>query len=329
MLAGANVHGVRVHKLAPLAAWFMHERGEPIPPAFATAERGASVARLAARPLLERIRASCDGPLVLIKGPEVAGRYPGQSRYFFDVDLLVPDPWETQRALLAAGFVEDGEFYEDAQHLRPLRWPLLGLKVEIHKHPSWPKRLEPPRPEEILEAALPSACGVEGIDTADPARHALIVAAHAWKEDPLGTMRDLVDVAALAADASEPELDRLADAWGLGKVWRTTRDTAHAVIEGQPLPRAVRVWARHLETLRERTLLESYLRQWLQGFWKLPPRDAWLETRDAVRRQLRPRAGEPRRRKLRRSAYALLHVRRPHSVHDREARKRAGSTGLP
>lgn len=32
---------------------------------------------LIAPPLLERIRAACDGPLVLVKGPEIARLYPG------------------------------------------------------------------------------------------------------------------------------------------------------------------------------------------------------------------------------------------------------------
>jgi len=281
---------------------------------------------LAATPLLERIRSSCDGPLVLIKGPEVARRYPGHSRYFFDVDLLAPDPWAVHRALLAAGFVDVGRNAVDyAHHLRPLRWPALGLTVEIHKGPAWPKRLQRPRLDEIVEAALPSSCGVEGIETPDPRHHAVIIAAHAWRENPLGTMRDLIDIAAISAEASEHEIERVAHAWGLDRVWRNTWRTTEAVIEGRPLPLSLRVWARHLESLRDRTVLEGHLAVWLQGFWKLPPGLAWLEARDAVRSQLRPRWGEPRRAKLMRVARRLRHLHRPHSVRDREERRLAGA----
>ena len=179
--------GIRVHKLGALAGRFRRLQGEPVPPPLAGDERGAAVAAVIAKPMLQRIRSVCDGPLVLVKGPEVARLYPGQARVYGDLDLLVPDPWAVQRELLAAGCVEVGEFFEDAHHLRPLKWPDLGLKVEVHKRPSWPKRLVPPSFEELFEAAGPASSGVEGVQTVSPAHHALILAAHGWKENPLGT----------------------------------------------------------------------------------------------------------------------------------------------
>jgi hypothetical protein len=307
----AEVEGIRVHKLGALAGRFRRLRGEPVPPPLAADERGAAVAKLIASPVLERIRSVCEGPLVLVKGPEVARFYPGHARVYGDVDLLVPDPWTVQRALIDDGCVEVGDFFEDAHHLRPLKWPELGLKVEVHKRPSWPKRIAPPAFEELLEAAAPASCAVEGVLAPAPVHHAMILAAHGWKENPLGTLRDLVDVAAASAEIPERELERAADAWGLDRVWRATRRTTEALLEGRSLPLPMRVWARHLESVRERTILETHLRGWLQGFSKVPPRLALLDTRDAVRRELMPKPGERWREKLGRAAGAIRHSGAP------------------
>jgi len=321
LLDGATLDGIRLHKLGAVAGRFRRLRGEPVPPQLAADERGSAIALLLAPRVLERVRSLVDGPLVLIKGPEVARLYPGRARVFGDVDLLTPDPWAVQRSLLDSGCGEVGDFFEDAHHLRPLKWPDLGLKIEVHKRPSWPKRIPPPPFEELLEAATPAACGVEGVLAVDPTQHALILAAHGWRENALGTLRDLVDVAAVAAALPEQELERAADAWGLGRVWRATRATTDAVLEGRPPPLPMRVWARHLESVRERTVLESHLRNWLQGFSKSPPRVALLDLREALRRELRLRPGEPWRQKLGRAADAVRHPRRP-SLHD-DTRRRA------
>jgi hypothetical protein len=313
------VAGIRVHKLGALAGRFRRLRGDALPRELAADERGAAVAQLIVKPVLERIRSVCEGPLVLIKGPEVARFYPGHARVYGDVDLLVGDPWAVQQALLADGCIEVGDFFEDAHHLRPLKWPELGLKIEVHKRPSWPKRIEPPRFEEILEAALPATCGVEGVLAPLECHHALILAAHGWKENPLGTLRDLVDVAAVAASIPDDELDRGAGAWGLERLWRATRSTTDALLEGRPLKLPERLWARHLESVRERTLFESHLRGWLQGFSKSPPRVAILDTRDAMRKEFLPRPDETWRDKLMRAADAVRHPGRP-SLHDEPPR---------
>ena len=207
LLDRASVDGIRLHKLGAVAGRFRRLRGEPVPPALAADERGSAVATLLAPRMLERIRSLVDGPLILIKGPEVARFYPGRARVFGDIDLVTPDPWAVQRALLDAGCAEVGDFFEDAHHLRPLKWPDLGLKIEVHKRPSWPKRIPPPPFEELLEAATPAACGVDGVLAIDPTQHALILAAHGWKENALGTLRDLVDVAAVAATLPEQDLE--------------------------------------------------------------------------------------------------------------------------
>jgi hypothetical protein len=315
LLERADVDGIRTHKLGALAAWHRRRRGEPVHPSLAVDERGAAVARLIAPKLLELVRAGCDGPLMLLKGPELARLYPGHARLFVDLDVLVPDAPAVQRALLRAGFVAVGKFYEDAQHLRPLKWPALSLNIEVHKRPSWPKRLAPPRVDEILEAAQSSGCGVDGIVAPLPAHHALMLAAHAWKENPLGTMRDLVDIAAVSADTPETELERMASSWGLRRIWSATRETTEALLGGHPLPRPIRIWARHLETVRERTVLEHLLREWLQAFSKQPPRLALAETRDIMRRQLSLGPGQDWVTKVKSISRAFRHRQRSISAH--------------
>ena len=100
---------------------------------------------LAASAVLRSVRAAYGGRLMLMKGPEVAARYPEPStRAYRDIDLLADDPAGAQRALLAAGFVE--------RERRPRPFgarsissrsshPEFGLTVEIHRRPNCPSRL--------------------------------------------------------------------------------------------------------------------------------------------------------------------------------------------
>ena len=110
-------------------------------------ETRAAVNELAVPGLLARVRAAWDGPLVLMKGPEVALDYraPGL-RSFGDLDLLTDDAEAAQAALIAAGFHEvfDPEIYKDIHHLRPLWWPGLPLVVELHSRAELAGRV--PRP---------------------------------------------------------------------------------------------------------------------------------------------------------------------------------------
>jgi hypothetical protein len=325
LLQGADPEGIRVHRLGALAARRLRRLGEPVPPELNAAERAAATSAMLTRPLLERIRAICDGPLVLIKGPEVARLYPGGARNFSDVDLLVPDPPRVHDALKASGFaeVDDPELFLHHHHLRPLRSPSFGLKVEIHSSLPWPIGIEPPALQEIVDAAGPSKTGVDGISAPKPGHHALILAAHAWVHDPLGTLRDLVDVAAVAAAVPEPELDRTARAWGIHRVWRTTSGAAAALLDGRPEPLPLRIWARHLEHVRERTVLENHLERWLHSFSELPPTAALGATAAVLRQEFLPTPGEPWRHKLIRVAHAFRHPRAPLSSHITGWRKAA------
>ena len=83
---------LREHGVHLLGAKRLREVGRPVSDELEADGWTAAILTLVAPSLLERVRESCDGPLVLMKGPEVAARYPQpELRGFRDVDLLVPD----------------------------------------------------------------------------------------------------------------------------------------------------------------------------------------------------------------------------------------------
>ena len=255
LLAGASEEGVVAHQLALLAAVMRRRSGRAVPPSWLAEEREAAVRMLAVVPVLRAVRANCDGPVVLMKGPEVALRYPESARSFADLDLLVPNARLTHEQLQRGGFVEIGDpaLYYRLHHLRPLAWPGLPLSVEVHSAPKWPDQLRPATPvvAEVVGSAVPSALGIEGILAPDSGRHALLLAAHAWAHEPLRRLRDVVDVAALAAEAEPAGLGRIARAWGIDALWDTTEAVAAALFEDGPRPAALRLWARHLPAVRD------------------------------------------------------------------------------
>ena len=64
---------------------------------------------LTAHTVLEKARDAYDGRMLLMKGPEVASRYPNPAdRPFRDLDILVDDPQSAQQSLIKAGFIEAG-----------------------------------------------------------------------------------------------------------------------------------------------------------------------------------------------------------------------------
>jgi hypothetical protein len=328
-LARADVAGVLANKLGPIAARSMRHDGRPVPKALETEARLAKTAWISAIPLLNRIRSVYDGPVLLIKGPEVAARYPERARSFMDVDVLAADPHALHAAMRADGcvLVDDPEIYEnqDQHHLRPVQWPDTWLRVEIHVRPWWPEGSTAPPVEEIVAAAVPSATGVPGISAPHPAHHAIILASHAWESQPLETLRDLVDVAAVAAEADEGELTATARAWGIERIWRTTYGAATGLLGAPRRTAAVRIWARHLPAVRERSVLSNHLQRWLSPFWRLPPVPALRWIAAAFRQEIFPYPDESWRDKLIRVRYAFANPRAPMSVHRRAWREAAGA----
>ena len=257
--------------------------------------------------ILERVRAACEGPILLLKGPEVAARYPHGARTFGDVDLLVPDAQRTQRELIAAGFAEEDDpegIWVGIHHLARLRWQGLELAVEVHSEPKWPDGLTPPPSAELFEAAVPASVGVDGILAPAPSHHALVLAAHAWAHQSIGRARDLVDVGALRSEADEAMLRALARAWRIPRVWNTMSSSLDAVLCGQrtwPL----RLWAGHVPELRPQTVLETHVERLVSPFWAYPPAIATRHAGANLARTVRPAADEGWREKLQRSHAAL------------------------
>ena len=141
------------HGLGPYAARAHRLAGIPVPEALAREHRAAATANLVAPSLLAKARAAYDGPLLLLKGPELSNRYPDRARRFSDLDLLAEDAERAQAALIAAGFqLQDCEWpphsYDERHrqhfHLHPLEWPGLALRMEVHRTVNWPEALQPP-----------------------------------------------------------------------------------------------------------------------------------------------------------------------------------------
>jgi hypothetical protein len=236
-------------------------------------ETRVAVNEMAVPGLLTRIRAAYDGPLLLMKGPEVAAAYGVTGlRSFGDLDFLTDDAEAAQAALIAAGFQEvfDEEIYEDIHHLRPLWWPGLPLVIEIHTRANWPAAIPGPSTEELLAAAVPSTLGVPGITTLPPEHHTLVLAAHAWEHQPLGRLGNLLDVAVMLRQADEAEVARLARRWGCARMWRTTRRAVRALVDGKGRSAAVALWARHLRGARERTVFEWHVKGLVAPLWGYP-----------------------------------------------------------
>jgi hypothetical protein len=310
------------HRLEFFGAHWLRKNGRPVPPSLAMHERRSAALALCVPAVLARARAATDVPLLLFKGPEVAARYPDPAlRMFRDVDLIAPDAAEAQQALLAAGFQEvgDPDLYRDIHHLRPLKWPGLPLVVELHSEPKWVEPLAPPDLSSLFEDSRPAVAGPEGVLTPSPARHAVLLAVHSWAHEPLRILRDMVDVAALEREASREESFEVAREWGVERLWSTTVAALDCIFAGGRPPAALRIWAKNLALVRERTVLEAHLERWLADFSALPFGLALRRVRRTISRELTPDRGEGWRRKLSRSRLAVRNAARRRSDHEREA----------
>jgi putative nucleotidyltransferase-like protein len=327
-----NLGALRSHGLQLLAARRWHEQDRTVAAELVREQELAAVRTLLAPALLARIRDVSDEPIVVFKGPEVGARYPDPAlRPFIDVDLLVRDPERAQAVLLEDGFEEVADppwtvgrsrepaLFARMHHTRPLMSPGVPLKIELHRWPSWPRWLTPPDPEALLATAVPSSLGPDGVMTLSPAEHALVLAAHSWVHQPLGRVRDLLDVTLLAAEADREEIDALARRWGLQDLWQATISAAGAcLLQTRRLTLAQRTWARNVPAVRERTVLESHVEGWISCYWTLGPLQATGLAVSNIAWDLRPAAGESWTRKLRRAGRAVRNALSTKSAHDSE-----------
>ena len=320
-----TVADLQAHRLHLYAAWRWRMLGRPVPADLVEIEREAAVLRLSAPMIMRRIRSAYEGPAVLFKGPEVAARYPKpQLRPFADLDFLVPDANEVQRVLIAAGFREVEEREPDGHHhAQPLEWPGMPIRVEIHSELNWPPWLPTPPTEEILAAAIADSILGEGVTTLPPAHHTLVLAAHAWREAPLTRVGHLLDIVTMSAGADIDELDRLAQRWGLERLWPATLATVDSVLLGAGDQKLVsRLWTMNLQTVRERTVFTSKLSEVLAPFWGLKTSDAIGASMREIGADLRPKGDETWGEKVRRTGGALRQARHRRSARDRALRAR-------
>ena len=318
------------HRLELLAARKWRSAGVAVPPAVVEQERRAAAVHLATPVLLHLVRGAYEGGLILVKGLDVARRYPQIGlRSFGDVDLLADDAADAQRALISAGFEEVGDpsLYEGIHHLRPLRWPGLPVVVELHSRLKWVAGIAPPPVNaELFDAAIP---GPHGLKCLPPAHHALVLAAHSWAHEPLRRLRDIVDIAAVAEAAQRDEIEALARFWQIERLWRSTAAVMDAVLYGGKRPLVLRLWAQNLEAVGERTVLENHLQRWLSDFSIMPAYRAAARIPGTLGRELFPERGEGWIAKLSRSTRALRNATRPRSEHDEELGRAPRSRAEP
>jgi hypothetical protein len=314
-----STQALRVHGLHLFAASQWRATGRPVPNDLREDERRAAMLAIGAPLLLERIRGAYAGRLMVMKGPEVAYYRDPNTRYYRDLDLAADNPGAAQQALVACGFVEGGspETYEDAQHLRPLAWPGLPLVVEVHRRPNCPEWLSSPSVDELMELAEPSATGVEGLLAPSPAAHALLLAAHSWAHKPLGRLRDLVDVVAVLSHTERRLAEDLARRWGWDGMWATTLAAADAILMDAPRPRWLGLWARHLQPVRERTVIEDHLLRIAAPVCAMPRTRARRSLSIGFGEIASPRPGESWGEKVRRSRLAVAHAFMHQSAHER------------
>jgi hypothetical protein len=289
LLERLDPDGARAHGVVPLLVERLRSRGEYVPKTFLQEERAATMANAIAPSVLARARAAYDGPMMVLKGPEVSALYPGRARMLVDLDLLVADAPAAREGLLGAGFVPadllkrvSPAFY----HLNPIVLPGLPLPIELHKSFRWPNGLRPPSNEALFDAAVPASVDVPGLVAPARAHHAVLLAGHAWAERPLERLRDLIDVAVMAEPIDPNELSELATEWGWDRLWRTTRRTIDWLLGHDRKPGAVRIWARHLAGLREPTRVERQLRRGFSPFWALPAPTAFHEAAFEVKKSV-------------------------------------------
>lgn len=319
----SDLEGLRAHGLHLLAARRWRARGLPVPDELKREEVIAASRLLAVPAVLGSIRAAYDGPLILLKGPELGAHYPDPAlRPFADLDVLVPDAHSTQQTLIRAGFrvLGDPESYMDKYHGAPLAWRNLPVAVEVHQRPKWVSGLEPPDVD-FFSVAVRSRTGLDNVLALPPAHHAMIAAAHSWAHEPLRRALDLVDVAALAdaAGGYEP-LRAAARSYGMSRLWRTTEAAAEALIDLRRPPRPLRLWARNLTEVRERTVFETHVARWLADFWALPPHQATARTASTLAREVGRSPDEQWSAKLARVRLAVRNAADSRIQHDREIR---------
>jgi hypothetical protein len=67
-----------------------------------------------------------------------------------------------------------------------------------------------------------------------------------------------------------PALDAQAQSWHIPQIWSASIAASDALLGDAPLPMSVRLWARNLVEVRDRTVSETHIRRFAAPFWALP-----------------------------------------------------------
>ena len=310
---------LRAHRLHLLAAARWRELERPLPSELADEEFRSGLMFMSAKAVLGDVRAACEGPLLVLKGPHTASFYPAPLlRPFSDVDVLAGDPERAYAALVTAGFEPIGfedAYYRGLHHLRPLLSRDRGIVVEVHRFPNWFSWGDPPLPDELMGDAETDILGITGLSGLAPGAHALVLAAHSWVELPFRRLSDLVDVAAVDASADRAATAQLARRWEMERVWQTTITAADAMFAGAPAPRSLRVSARNFLEVRDRTVQETHVRRLIAGFWVRPPLAALADLARQLWLTLLPSPSDSWATKLARGRLALRNRSQPSAEH--------------
>ena len=316
-----DIEGLTRHGLGPIAADVLQQLGRSVPLLLIHQQRSARAAALTAPVLLERVRNACEGPVLVLKGPELAARYPNRSRLYGDLDIsLVTDAKEAQRALISAGFEEldDPEgLWVGIHHLPRLFWPGLPLQIEVHSRPKWLEGISPPRIDELFEAAVPTSSDVPGLLRLarrttrswlplTPGRTSL------WGDSVTSSMLE-----ALAAEVDPWELEDQARRWGGVRMWATTVGSLEAILGGRRTA-PLRLWAGHVAEIRDQTVFEQHIERVISPFWGLPFNGAARLSIRALANEFRPAFDETWAEKIHRTTRAISRARLAVSTHDRQ-----------
>jgi hypothetical protein len=308
-----------------VAARALRKGGKPVPATIAQEADLAALMHVTVPVALERVVEATGGPVLLMKGPELARRYPEPAlRSYSDLDLVALDAGAARDALIAAGARIADDRPSSEHHDRPLLFEDLPVPVEIHHRPKWPAWGRPPSASELFSLAAPGGWDDDRIVTLPPAHHAVLVAAHAWAERPLRRLRDLIDLAILVEGVDEAEPRRVAAGWGVARMWDTTWAAVEAMLGNGRPGWSLRVWARHLVEVRERTVLEYHLQRWLPPFAALDARRAVRVMAASVADDLRRQSDLSRRERLALIGWTLRNASRPRSASADRLRRRQG-----
>lgn len=276
----------------------------------------SAVQQMMAQVALKQIREAFDGRLVLYKGLELASRYDDPSeRHSGDVDVITDDPDGLFETLLLLGYrhvtlpymqQETAESagpsaYSTYHHLWPLERPGWPVVIEVHRSPGWLPGMTPPTTAALLESAVPTRLGLDGVEALEPAAHGVCVAVHSWRDRPFARRRDLTDIDLLLDTAeTASRADHLAADWGIARIWAWYRNAIAAAQGAQRAVPAVRLLGGNRFETRSSSKLTDYLVRYAGRILIDHPVQHRAELLRKMRADIRPLRGETYRRKVRR-----------------------------